>query len=79
MPGDTIEAMNRKNYDRSILLEPYKKGWVALNEEETEVLAHADTFASINEKIKNYDPNKVVLSAVSHFYSYFVGGRAWLI
>jgi hypothetical protein len=71
--------MRQKNNDLSKLLAPYKKGWVALNNEQTKVLAHADTFAEINDKIKDYDPNQVVLSAVSDFYSYFVGGSTWLL
>ena len=70
--------MRQKNYDLSNLLAPYKTGWVALNKEQTQVLAHADTFAAINEKIKDYDPKEVVLSAVSDFYSYFVGGSSWV-
>lgn len=70
--------MATKNYDLSKLLASYKNGWVALNKEQTKVLAHADTFAAINEKIKDYDPKKVVLSAVSDFYSYFVGGSSWV-
>ena len=66
-------AMSQKNDDLSKLLAPYKKGWVALNEEETEVLAHADTFTAINDKIKGYDPNEVILFPLGHTQSYFVG------
>ena len=65
--------MNRKNHDLPKLLEPYKKGWVALNKDETEVLAHADTFAAINDKIKDCDPNEVSLFPLGHIQSYFVG------
>lgn len=65
--------MSHKNYDLSKLLEPYKQGWVALNREETEVLAHADTFAAINDKVKDCDPDEVVLFPLGHSRSYFVG------
>ncbi len=65
--------MNHKHADLSQLLDPYERGWVALNKDETEVLAHADTFATINDKIKDYDPNEVVLFPLGHTRSYFVG------
>ena len=55
------------------LLEPYKTGWVALNKEETKVLAHANTFAAINDKIKGYHPDEVILSPVFRADAYFVG------
>ena len=55
------------------LLEPYKTGWVALNRAETKVLAHADTFAEINDKIKGYNPDEVLLSPVFRADAYFVG------
>ena len=66
--------MPDKNYDLSDLLAPYKHGWVALNKEQTQVIAHAEIFAAINDKIKDYDPNAVILSAVSDFQHYFGGG-----
>lgn len=69
--------MTNKNYDLSHLLKPYKHGWVALNKEQTQVIAHAETFVAINDKIKDYDPNTVILSAVSDFQHYFVGGSSW--
>jgi hypothetical protein len=65
--------MQQKNYDLSQLLKPYKKGWVALNEDETEVLAHAQTFTEINDKIKGYDPDEVVLFPLGYTQTYFVG------
>jgi hypothetical protein len=55
------------------LLEPYKSGWVAFNKAETKVLAHADTFAGINDKIKGYHPDEVILSSVYRADAYFVG------
>jgi hypothetical protein len=55
------------------LLEPYKSGWVALNKAETKVLAHADTFAAINDKIKDRHPDEVVLWPMGLTRSYFVG------
>jgi hypothetical protein len=55
------------------LLEPYKSGWVALNKAETKVLAHADTFVTINDKIKDYHPDEVLLSPVFRADAYFVG------
>lgn len=64
--------MSHKNHDLSKLLSFYKKGWVALNKEETKVLAHANTFAEINDKIKNHDPNEIVLFPLGHTQSYFV-------
>ena len=70
---DIMKSMRHKNYDLSNLLAPYKKGWVALNEQETEVLAHADTFAAINDKIKGYNPGEVILFPLGHTQSYFVG------
>ena len=65
--------MSHINNNLAKLLEPYKKGWVALNKEETEVLAHADTFAEINDKIKDHDPDEVILSPVFRADTYFVG------
>ena len=59
------------NYDLSKILKPYKKGWVALNKQQTKVLAHADTFTEINEKIDN--PDEVVLCPLGGTQTYFVG------
>ena len=36
------------------------RGWVAFDEQETKVLAHAKTFAQLNKKIAN-QPEKVVI------------------
>jgi hypothetical protein len=47
---------------------------MALNKEQTQIIAHAEIFAAINDKIKDYDPNAVILSAVSDFQHYFGGG-----
>lgn len=60
------------------ILEPYKDGWVALNKEENEVLAHAENFAAINDKVKNYNLNEVVLAPVMRADTYFVGAGLWL-
>ncbi len=60
------------------ILEPYKTGWVALNKEETQVLAHAETFAEIAEKVKDQDINEVVLSPVMRADAYFIGSCLWL-
>jgi len=65
--------MRHTTADLAKLLEPYKKGWVALNRAETKVLAHADTFAAINDKIKGYNPDEVILSPVFRADAYFVG------
>jgi len=59
------------NYDLSKILKPYKKGWVALNKQQTKVLAHADTFTEINKKIDK--PDEVVLFPLGGTQSYFVG------
>jgi hypothetical protein len=68
-----MAGMQQKNDDLSTLLTPYKTGWVALNREQTKVLAHAQTFAAINDKVKDYDPDAVVLFPLGHTQSYFVG------
>lgn len=59
--------MTGKNYDLSHLLKPYR------------VIAHAETFTAINDKIKDYDPNAVILSAVSDFQHYFGGNSSWAV
>ena len=59
------------NYDLSKILKPYKKGWVAMNKQQTKVIAHADTFTKINEKFDN--PDEVVLFPLGGTQTYFVG------
>lgn len=65
--------MTQVNQDLAKLLEPYKQGWLALNADETQVLAHANTFIEINDKIKDYDPDEVVLFPLGYTQTYFVG------
>ena len=66
-------SMRHTTSNLAKLLEPYKTGWVALNRAETKVLAHADIFAEINDKIKDRNPDEVVLFPLGHTRSYFVG------
>ena len=73
MVAYVISSMSHSTTDLAKLLEPYKTGWVALNRAETKVLAHADTFAAINDKIKDRHPDEVVLFPLGHIWSYFVG------
>jgi hypothetical protein len=65
--------MRHTSSSLATLLEPYKTGWVALNRAETKVLAHAETFAEINDKIKGYRSDEVILSPVFRADAYFVG------
>ena len=65
--------MTRQNSDLTKLLKKYKQGWVALNQQQTKVLAHARTFTQVNEKIKDQDPEEVVLFPLGNTQSYFVG------
>jgi len=73
MVAYVISSMRHTSSNLAKLLEPYKTGWVALNRAETKVLAHADTFAAINNKIKGYKPDEVILSPVFRADAYFVG------
>ena len=55
------------------LLKPYKRGWVALNQQQTKVLAHARTFTDVNKKIKDHDPESIVLFPLGNTQTYFIG------
>ena len=67
--------MRQKNSDLDLAktLEPYKEGWVALDKEQTKVLAHAENFTEINDKIKDFNSDEVILSPVFRADTYFVG------
>lgn len=65
--------MITENTDLTKLLKPYKKGWVALNQRQTQVLAHAATFTQITEKVKNKNPESVVLFPLGYTQTAFVG------
>ena len=54
--------MTPVNSDLSTILAPYKTGWMTLNKQQTEVVAHANSFKEINEKVDN--PDEVILSPV---------------
>ena len=57
--------MKQVNTDLSELLKPYEKGtWVALNRQQTKVLAHAETFSKVADKVKDRNPNEVILTSV---------------
>jgi hypothetical protein len=65
--------MTQVNQELAKLLEPYKHGWLALNVDETQILAHTNTFTEINDKIKDHDPGEVVLFPLGNTQTYFVG------
>lgn len=70
-----LRYMMRKHTNLTKLLARYKSGWVALDKNETKILAHADSFAAINDKMKDQDPHEIVLFPLGHMRSYFVGLR----
>ena len=55
--------------DLTKLLQKYKSGWVALNEDYTHVVAHAEKFIDIQKKVKN-KKNVVVVQAFDNYYNY---------
>ena len=73
MVAYVISSMHHTPSNLAKFLEPYRTGWVALNRAETKILAHTDTFAAINDKIKGYSPDEVILSPVFRADAYFVG------
>ena len=51
-------------------LSKYKSGWVAINEEKREIVAHAKTFSEITKKVKTL--KKVILIPASDNYFGFI-------
>ncbi len=59
-----------KAIDLRQTLKSYSKGWVAINKKTKKVVAHAETFVSITEKVK--DLKDVFLVPASKDYFGFV-------
>lgn len=58
-----------KTVDLIKILKPYKSGWVAINQK-NKVIAHAETFAAVSNKVKK---NKdIFLVPVSQNYFGFI-------
>jgi hypothetical protein len=59
-----------KAIDLRDTLKPYTKGWIAINTKTNKVVAHADSFKVIAEKIKNI--KNILLVPASKDYFGFV-------
>ncbi len=51
------------------VLNKYKSGWVALKDDYSEVVAHAEKFIDLQKKIKD-QKNVIVIQAFSNYYDY---------
>lgn len=55
--------------DLSKPLSKYKSGWVAINEEKREIIAHAKTFSEITQKVKKLK-NIVLIPASDNYFGF---------
>ena len=55
--------------DLTKLLQKYKSGWVALSNDYSRVVAHAEKFIDLQKKVKN-KKNIVVIQAFGNYYNY---------
>ena len=58
--------MDRKVNDLTKTLKPYKSGWIAINSKK-EVVAHAETFEKISEKVAEKDDVLLLPAAEDYF------------
>lgn len=63
--GEFMKAVDLRD-----TLKPYTKGWVAINKKTNKVVAHADSFETITEKVKKF--KNVLLVPASKDYFGFV-------
>ncbi|OGG11604.1 hypothetical protein A2Z00_05250 [Candidatus Gottesmanbacteria bacterium RBG_13_45_10] len=55
--------------DLTIPLSKYKSGWVAVNEDKKEIVAHAKTFSEITQKVKKLK-NIVLIPASDNYFGF---------
>ena len=55
--------------DITKLLRKYKSGWVAISDDYSRVIAHAEKFIDLQKKVKN-TKNVVVIQAFDNYYNY---------
>ena len=58
-----------KNINLINLLKEYKSGWVALSNDYTRVIDHADSFIDLQKKIRN-KKDVIVLQASDNYYNF---------
>lgn len=56
-----------KAIDLTKALKPYEKGWVAINQKNNEVVAHAITFESISKKVEGKKDILLVPASKNYF------------
>jgi site-specific recombinase XerC len=69
--GPLFRSLNRKRHLTGRRLRRIEV--VALNKQQTQVLGHAETFAAINEKIKEYNPDEIILTPIMRRDAFLVG------
>lgn len=55
--------------DLTKILQKYKSGWVALTNDYSRVVAHAEKFIDLQKKVKD-KKNIVVIQAFGNYYNY---------
>lgn len=55
--------------DLSKTLEKYKSGWVAINESNSKVVAHAKDFSEINKKV-NGKKNVFIMAVAKEYFGF---------
>jgi hypothetical protein len=58
-----------KPIDLTKTLKPYKYGWVAIDEKNNKVVAHAESFGKISERMKNCE-NVYLLPASDNYFGF---------
>ncbi len=58
-----------KLLDLSKILKQYKSGWVAIDDKKNKVVAHAEDFESISEKVK-YHKNVFIMPASNNYFGF---------